>query len=223
MGKTIRVTGKGKLSVKPDTICLVIDAEGVYPDYEETIKKSAEETKILREVLEKSGLAGEDLKTKNFSIQSEYEGYRDKNDDYKRRFIGYKFSHKASIQFPNDNQQLGRTLYALSHCAIEIEFSILHTVKNPEAIKNELLKKAVFDSKTKAEILAQAAGVKLGEIEEINYSWGELEIFSQPFDRMMGSVIYAESMSEHKESYDIDLEADDIDVNDTVTIEWAIK
>ena len=110
MGRTIKVTGKGSLSVKPDTICLAIEAEGVYSEYEKAIQESADQTKVLKESLEKSGLSGKDLKTKHFSIQSEYESYRDKNDDYKRRFIGYKFTHHTEIKFPNDNRQLGRPL-----------------------------------------------------------------------------------------------------------------
>ena len=218
MGRNIRVTGKGNLSVKPDTICLGFEAEGVYPDYEKTIKESADQTKVLKEALEKSGLSGKDLKTKHFSIQSEYESYRDKNDNYKKRFVGYKFEHDTEIKFPNDNQQLGRTLYEVSHCPVEVEFTIDYTISNPGEVKNKLLKKAVEDSRAKAEILAESAGVKLGEIESINYSWGELRIVSHPIDKLMAKPIIGS-----KESYDIDIEADDIDVNDTVTIEWNIE
>lgn len=66
MGRTIKVTGKGSLSVKPDTICLAIEAQGVYSEYEKTIQESADQTKVLKESLEKSGLSGKDLKTKIF-------------------------------------------------------------------------------------------------------------------------------------------------------------
>ena len=55
MGRNIRVTGKGKLSVKPDTICLAIKAEGVFPDYEKTIKESADQTRVLRKSMENQG------------------------------------------------------------------------------------------------------------------------------------------------------------------------
>lgn len=219
MGRTIKVTGKGSLSVKPDTICLAIEAEGVYSEYEKAIQESADQTKVLKESLEKSGLSGKDLKTKHFSIQSEYESYRDKNDDYQRRFIGYKFTHHTEIKFPNDNRQLGRTLYALSHCPVEVEFTIHYIVSHPEGVKNELLKKAVADSRAKAEILAESAGVKLGEIERIDYSWGELQIVSNPIEGFMTKSLLATP----DESYDIDIEADDIDVDDTVTIEWTIE
>ena len=218
MERNIRVSGKGKLSVRPDTICLAIEAEGVFPDYEKTIKESADQTKVLRKSLEKSGLSGKELKTKHFSIQSEYESYRDKNDDYKRRFVGYKFEHHTEIKFPNDNEQLGRTLYELSHCPVEVEFSICYTVSNPEDVRNELLRKAVKDSKVKAEILAESAGVNLGEIKRIDYSWGELQIVSHPIDKFMAKPM----LLEPRASYDIDIEANNIDVDDTVTIEWEL-
>lgn len=215
--RTIRVTGNGSVSVKPDTTSLKITFEGAYKDYEETVKQSAEKTKILREAIEKSGLHGEDLKTKDFSINSEYESYRDHNDDYKKRFIGYKFHHRTEIQFPTDNKILGRILYELSVCSVKVEFSIGYTVKDKDAVKKEVIKRAVENSKEKAEILATAAGVKLGEVQSIDYSWGEIEIRTSPVDMFEVKSCKMES------SYDIDIEPDDIDVADTVTILWEIK
>lgn len=87
MDRIIKVTGKGKISVKPDTIRLNIEAEGLYKEYEKTVQKSTEATCILRETIEKAGLKAEDLKTVHFDIDSEYERYRDKNDDYRSRFV----------------------------------------------------------------------------------------------------------------------------------------
>lgn len=92
------------------------------------MRQSAEKAKILREAIEKSGLPGEDLKTKDFSIESEYESYRDYNDDYKWRFIGYKFHHRTEIQFPNYNKVLGRIFYELSVCSVKVELD--YTVKD---------------------------------------------------------------------------------------------
>lgn len=217
--RTIRVTGNGSVSVKPDTTSLKISFEGLYKDYEETVRKSSEKTKVLREAIEKSGLPGEDLKTKDFSIDSEYESYRDHNDNYRRRFIGYKFHHRTEIQFPNDNKLLGRILYELSVCSVKVEFSIDYTVKDKDAVKREVLKRAVENSRLKAEIMTAAAGVKLGDVQSIDYSWGEIKIRTSPIEmlQMSSKSILAEP------SYDIDIEPDDIDVADTVTILWEIK
>ena len=221
MERVIRVTGRGKISVKPDTIRLSISATRVCKEFGDDVKASADDTSVLRETIEKAGLNPTDLKTTRFNIDSEYEGYHDKKGDYRRRHVGYRYNHNLYVQFPNDNEQLGRVLYELANCEVTVEFSIRHTVKDVEAVKNELLGNAVEDSRAKAEVLSKSAGVSLGEIKTIDYSWGELEIYTQPIDRMM-------VMENHKYlaapgSYDIDIEADDIDVQDTVTVVWEIN
>lgn len=66
--------------------------------------------------------------------------------------------------------------------------------------------------------MAISAGVSLGEVQSIDYSWGEIDIMTSPIDRFEVSKSLA-----LEPSYDIDIEPDDIDVNDTVTIEWEIK
>lgn len=218
MERTIRVKGKGKISVKPDTIRLNIEAEGTYKEYILSVKKSTEHTNLLRDTISKAGLDPQNLKTVHFGIDTDYESYRDKNGDYQSRFIGYTYKHNLYIQFPNDNEQLGKVLYQLANNEVNVEISIRHTVKDIDAVKNELLGKAVEDSKIKAEVLAKAAGVSLGEIKTIDYSWGEIEIYSKPMDRMMlAAPIDVEG------TYDLDIEADDIHVEDTVSIVWEIK
>ena len=219
MERNIKVTGRGKVSVKPDTIRLNIEASGIYKEYDKAVKTSAEETGILREVIARAGLDPKDLKTVNFGIDSEYENYHDRHDNYKRSFVGYKYTHSMYIQFPNDSAQLGKVLYELAKGKKDVEFSIMHTVRDVEAVKNELLAKAVEDSRAKAEILANAAGVSPGKIRTIDYSWGELEIYSRPMSRMM---LAEADLCETGGSYDIDIEADDINVQDTVTIVWDI-
>ena len=51
--------------------------------------------------------------------------------------------------------------------------------KDVDAAKNELLEKAEEDSIILAEILFQSAGISFGKIKTIDYSWGELEIYSE--------------------------------------------
>lgn len=90
---------------------------------------------------------------------------------------GYKYVHRMKIEFPADNQRLGKMLYALAHCPVSPEFSIEYTVSDPETSKNELLGKAVKDSLKKASVLAEASDVKLGKIINIDYSWARLNLF----------------------------------------------
>lgn len=104
MDRIIRVTGKSKISVKPDTIKLKIEASGTYKEYSLSVSKSTEHTNLLRETISKAGLDPQNLKTTHFGIDTDYESYRDKNGDYQRRFAGYMYTHNLCIQFPNDNE-----------------------------------------------------------------------------------------------------------------------
>ena len=221
MERTIRVTGKGKISVKPDTIRLRLNMEGIYQEYDETLRKSSEVVELLKDLVEKQGYERNELKTLYFNVDKEYESYQDKYNSWKRKFQGYKYVHRMKIEFPADNQRLGRMLYALAHCPVSPEFSIVYTVSDPEASKNELLGKAVKDSLKKASVLAEASDLKLGKIINIDYSWREIDFVSKPLQEM--SLRCCEPDESYSASYDMDIETNDIDITDTVTVVWALE
>lgn len=216
--KTIRVTGKGKIKLHPDTTRLTLTLEGLCKDYEKTLQDSAKMTDELKNLFTEFDFEKSDLKTLSFNIDTEYESYKEKGV-YKQRFKGYSFRHVLKIEFDSDNKRLGKILYALAHSQASPEFKISYTVKNPENAKNELLAKAVLDAKKKAELLAKAAEVPLKEIQSIDYSWGEIQFETQPV-RMMEEKCF--SICSSAESYDFDIEPDDIDAEDTVTVVWEI-
>ena len=215
--RSIRVTGKGQLKLRPDTTRITMTLEGVYPEYGETLRHSSEDTEALKDVLSGFGFSRTDLKTLNFSVDTEYESYRER-EVYKQRFIGYRFQHMLKVEFPSDNERLGRILYALANCAVSPEFRLSYTVSDPEAAKNELLGKAVQDAKEKATVLTRAAGVTLQCIESIDYSWGEIDIEYRPMERLAKPT-----QALMAKSYALDIEPDDIEISDTVTVIWEIE
>lgn len=221
MERTIRVTGKGKISVKPDMIRLNLDLQDVRKTYEDALEMSTMQVEALKDCFEQLGFARSDLKTLHFNVDTEYENYRDKNNNWQQKFVGYKFVHNLKIEFDANNKRLGQVLYALAHTEVNPEFRISYTVKDMEAAKNQLLGKAVIDSIEKARVLTEAAGVQLGDIVTIDYSWGEIEFVSRPMERCM--ALAEPCCGDEIGSLDIDIEPDDIDVSDTVTVVWNIN
>ena len=219
MERTIRVTGKGKISVKPDTIRLRISMEDTFREYDDALRHSTDSAELLKGMFEGLGYDRKAIKTVLFNINTEYESYQDRDKSWKRRFKGYKYTHRMKLEFPADNIRLGKILYALAHCPVSPEFSIEYTVADPEAAKNELLGEAVKDSMAKAGILAAAANVKLGNIVNIDYSWGEVDFVSRPLEEL--SLRCCEDACEPT-SYNMDIEPDNIDMSDTVTVVWNI-
>lgn len=220
--RTIRVTGKGQIKVKPDMTRITLSLEGIYPEYGETLRRSSQDNERLKDLLAGFGFERSDLKTLNFSVDTEYESYKDKGT-YKQRFAGYKFHHLMKVEFDSDNDRLGRVLYALANCPVKPEFRLSYTVKDPEVAKNELLGKAVTDARAKATVLTQAAGVSLKDIQNIDYSWGQINFEVQPMNRMLMVEECCAPMVEGADSYDMDIEPDDIEVSDNVTVIWNIE
>lgn len=218
--RTIRVTGKGLIKVHPDMTRITMTLEGLNPEYADTLRQSSEFTEELKDVLSAFGFERSDLKTLNFSVDTEFESYKEKGA-YKQRFVGYKFRHIMKVEFESDNGRLGRILYALANSEVRPEFRISYTVKDPEAVKNTLLGKAVADAKEKAAVLTQAAGTTLKDIQTIDYSWGEIDFEVRPMNRaLMMEDCYAAPCKGG--SIDMDIEPDDIEVSDTVTVVWEI-
>lgn len=128
------------------------------------------------------------------------------------------------VEFLSDNDLLGKVLFALANCPVKPEFRLSYTVSDPEAAKNELLGKAVTDAKDKAAVLTQAAGVTLKGIQSIDYSWGEIDFEYKPMNGMlMADECLAAPMAISGTSYDMDIEPDDIEASDTVTVLWEIE
>ena len=219
--RTIRVTGKGQIKVRPDMTRITLSLEGTYPEYGEALRRSSQDTEQLKDLLAGFGFEQSDLKTLSFHVDTEYESYKD-HGAYKQRLVGYKYHHTMKVEFESDNDRLGKVLYALAHCQVRPEFRLSYTVKDPEAAKNELLGKAIADAKAKAAVLTGAAGVDLKDIHSIDYSWGQINFEVQPMNRMLMAEECCDSAINEAGSYDMDIEPDDIEVSDTVTVVWEI-
>ncbi len=224
MGKdsVLRVTGKGMLRLKPDTTRVTITLVGCYKEYGEALKRSSTDTESLKEEMAKLGFASGDLKTLSFQIQMRHESYETKDHIWKERLVGYEFRHVMKVDFPRDNERLGQILYALAHSKTEPELQFSFTVKDTEAAKNELIGAAVADAKAKAEVLAKASGVKLGGILRIDYSMYEPDFECRPMNGAFLTKAMGAARDMSMESYSMDIEPEDIEVTDTVTVVWTI-
>ena len=219
MEKTIRVTGRAKVMARPDTTRIRISLEGVFPDYSETLRESAEMKKELDEMVKGLGFEDKALKTTFFNVETNYERYKDNNGNWRDKFAGYRYRHQMKLDFPIDNVMLGKVLMGLAKSPARPQFRIEYVIVDSESIRNEVLTKAVKDSRAKAEVLAMAGGVELGELLDINYSWGTVEFVSST----RNTLTLMDCGCSMVDEYMTEMEPDDIEVEDDVTIMWALK
>ncbi len=210
--RTLRITGTGRISQKPDQVLIIFDISSKHYKYSDCLKDLTKKTSLLRENIKFVGLEPESLKTDDLSINTDYK-WRDNN----KIFNGYIGTHQLSIEFDLDKELLNRVLDSIAGSLTNTEFSIYFQAKDCNSLKARILENAVLDAKTSAEIISRSSGIKLGKIREIIYSWAEVR-FHSDFRLYDKSVQLLED-----ESLNYDIEPKDINAKDTVIVEWDIE
>lgn len=221
--RTITVDGSSKIYVQPTLMTLSITISGETDTFEDSVRKSTDETETFKDILEGLGFKRSDLKTKKLDIDTRTESYKDENGNYKRRFAGYKYTHNMFIEFPNDNKKLGKILTGLVKSKIEFEFTVSYTISESEKEEytEKLISEAVYDAKRRAEILAKAAEVELGNVVSINHSDFMPGNFSSNF--MLSDSLEDMSMDCMSPDIEFSIDSKDIELSDDVNMVWEIR
>lgn len=227
MKRTIEVVGNGSLTIKPDTIRLLVQLEDTKDNYNETITLSARQTEELYSNLEPLGISREDLKTLSFRVDTQYELQQDKETLWKQAFIGYRFSHSLKLDIPNTDENLDKIITAVASCSFSPRVQFQHIIKDTEAAKQQLIEQTVADARKKAEILARSAGVTLGDILMIHYSWNNFNFPFSPthdlYEHTLDASYPDAAVPLSNTNTSVNIEPEDIKLSDTVTIAWSIQ
>ena len=213
--RTITIKGVGAVKAEVDLVVVKLSIEKTNKDYRAGYNDFCREISVLQESIFKIGFKKGDVKTSKISISTEYENVK-VSGVWKDVFVGYSFETKMSLSFDFDSQKLVEVLGAITDSSVKPKIAIEFTVKDKEAVKNRLLESAAKAAKTKAEILCNAMGVKLGDILKISYNWDEISVYSHTeykdsaIDQLMVAGVAP------------DFTPDEIDLEDTATFIWEI-
>ncbi len=212
--RLLKVTGRGTGSKKPDLISLDIDLKAKAYEYSNALNKAGLYLEDLRDCLASEGFTREDLRTRDFSVDRLSKNIR-KNGDWESIFDGYEISNKIRLEFPMDTERLGRVIYKLGLSKGRPNFSIYFGIQDPQTMEDEILRTAIEDARHRAEVIAQASGVSLVNIDSIDHSYSRMELKTQ--------VNYDSAFTRSLSDSFLDIEADDISSSDDITIYWEIE
>lgn len=222
MIKTIKVTGIGELDIAPDTTEIHVSLTDVKKKYSEALADSASAVEALQEAFMKCGFAKEDLKTIRFNINEENDSYEDEKGRWRTRFAGYRYNTDCRLSFPASNETLGKCLSALAESPAKPRFSIRYTVGDPKKMTKALMKLAVKDAKAKAKVLAENAGVTLGNVVHISYTDSYNSIALSPVEEMCADGMYKAKIA-GAPAIQMNVTPDNIHAKEYVTILFAIE
>lgn len=216
MERIITVRGMGHVSTKPDQVLITLSMETQDVDYSRAMALAADRLRQLQSSLGSVGFEKKAVKTTSFDVRTDYDRIKNKDGTYRSVFNGYIVNHQLKIEFDLDMERLSKALFTISNSLSNPEFRIRFTVKDENKVKDELLRSAAINAKQKAEILCEAVGAKLGNLQSINYNWSEIHLYSPTDMTAPMGCMSAEPSA-------LELEPDDIESEDSVSFVWAIE
>ena len=199
MEREIRVRGKAKIRLRPDTVCADIALEGTGKTCEEALSLASEGAEKVKAALAKRGFSPEERKRADCRVDA-----------------GYGYRHALKISFAAEAEKLNAFASAVAASGADPLFSFSYTVKDLSAVREWLLKEAVKDAAKKALVLANAAGLELKGISRIDYASGEAGVSLHPVRPMR-----LNAAADGAKGIFPDLSPEDAEAEESVSVVWT--
>lgn len=222
MERTISVKGVGEVSAAPDLVQLLMSLEARDKNYEKMMEKASGQTKQVKDALAEKGFDKKDIKTTRFNVGTEYDHVHDDKGNYNKVFKGYLAEHSLILRFDLDMEKLSEALSAITSCKAQPRFSIAFTVKDPETVKDGLLRELTANARHKAEVLCEASGMKLGKLLSVEYDWENRKLYSATAYNTMEDCVQEGAMPRVMSAKAVSIEPEDIKLKDSAGFVWEI-
>jgi uncharacterized protein YggE len=161
--RTITVQGQGKVSAIPDIATLSVEVSQDGTDLDPVLTQVRKQMNQVLDVVKSQKIEDKDIRTDLFQVRPKYE--RDKRGNPLP--VGYTVENRISVKV-RDLKKTGKVLTAVLGAGATSVNGPDFEIDNPQVIERQALAAATKDAMAKAQTVAEAAGVQLGEILEIN-------------------------------------------------------
>jgi uncharacterized protein YggE len=191
LNNTLFVTGSATTNTKTDKVTVSLGVETTDKTAEKALLSNSNLMNKVINALNESGVQENETSTSSFTINPNYNysEYGSKGD-----LIGFTVSnsiHITSSEIDRISQWIDRAVQTGANTVNEVYFSI--SPNKLEEIKNRLLKDAVANAKSKADIVAASVGLNIIGIKSITI--GELGLPQVPMPVYSKSVAFDEASS----------------------------
>ena len=206
----ITVSGEGKATGKPDVAMITLGVSRLADTVDAARNGAATSLDAMIKSMTANGVEKDDIQTQQFNISPEY--------DYtngKQLLKGFRVTNVVTAKLRDINQTSKVVDDAITAGGNDVQVqNIAFTIDNPEDLKKQAREAAVADAKAKAQTLASATGVSVGE--PISISETATNIPPIAYDRAL-----AGAAQEAVPATPIEPGTQDVTV--TVSVTWSIK
>ena len=167
--ETVTVSGAGRARVVPDRVTFTVSVQTVADTLDQALNENNSRVASVVAALKKAGTKDNETRTSGFSINPQ--------QDYSQqgklpRIIGYQVSNSVTVT-RDDVTAAGRLLQVAVNAGVNQSSGLQFEVSDPARGRDEGLKAAFDDARSKAALLAKAAGRTLGRALAIDEGSGQ--------------------------------------------------
>ncbi|MBN9888496.1 SIMPL domain-containing protein [Salipiger abyssi] len=162
------VTGEGQAAAVPDmaTVTLGVTAQNEEPGA--AMEEANQVAAAILARLDTLGIAPRDRQTSDIGLQPVWNDY---GQGRGREIEGYEASNRLTVRV-RDLDQLGEVLGAVTEDGANRLSGLTFGLQEPDPVMDEARRDAVADAMSRAQVLAEAAGVTLGPVLSISEAGG---------------------------------------------------
>jgi len=188
---TLTASGMGSVSVAPDIAIVSIGVVSRAATAREALSANNGDVAKVIETIQATGVKDADIGTSGFSVSPIYESkpprVKDNEMEQPPRITGYQVSNEVRVTI-RDIANSGAVLDKVVSAGANQIGSIQFDVSDRQKPADEALGKAIADARRQAELMAEAAGVRLVRILDISASSGS-PVFARPAMRMAADAV----------------------------------
>lgn len=184
--RSMSVNGIGTVTIVPDIATINIGVRSESEVVTDALDGNTSQANAIARVLKQLGIEDKDIQTSNFNIYPS-ERYDPMTGQVEGRYYVVENTVNVTVR---DLSSLGQVLNAVVEAGANSIYGITFNVDDRSAAVAEARELAIQEAKAKAEVIAEAAGVQLGEIINISvYESG----MSVPYYDAKGGAFAAEA------------------------------
>jgi uncharacterized protein YggE len=209
----LSVRGEAIIRVVPDQVEMFLEAVTTAETADEALRENNTAIAKLQQLLAAEGLSPGDYHTRQFSIQPQWSNPpRPAPANWTPQIVGYRVTN--GLQIATARIELAGRLLALGpQAGVNRAGNLKFVLADPEVAQRQAIAAATESARQRAETLAQAAGVKLGQLLEAAV---EASGFGgQP-------LMMAEMNSARAAQSSVPLSAGEVEVSAAVQLRYAI-
>lgn len=155
---TITISGDGKVTATPDIAVVMLGTQTEKRSVSDAQRENTRIMNAFHERLNTLGLPKDDIATSQYAVYPQYDWA-----DGRQTLRSYQVSQQVTVKI-RDFEKISPVLALIGELGLNQVGGLDFSIDDPERFRQEARIKALVQAKAKAEVLAAAAGVRLGRI-----------------------------------------------------------